>query len=172
MSTKTLLSMEAFLCMPDMPGKQELLKGELISLPPAKRSHMEISKRLVDLFRPALDDERVWFETGYQLHGQMLQPDVSVNWPDQRVEDDWFQGAPMIAVEVASRGNTAEEIEGKVAAYLEEGAAEVWVIYPKTRSMTVSSSARVMRVTGAYRCDLLTLQVDVPKLLLPDQRTH
>jgi len=164
MGTNTLLSMDEFLCLADTPGKQELLKGELISLPPAKRSHMEISKRLVDLFRSVMDGERVWFETGYRLHGQMLQPDVSVNWPDQRVEDDWFQGAPMIAVEVASRGNTAEEIEGKVAAYLEEGAAEVWVIYLKTRSMTVSSGERVTRVTGAHRCDPIGLLVEVPSL--------
>ena len=159
--------MEEFLRLADVPGKQELLKGELISLPPAKRSHMEISKRLVDIFRSVMDGERVWFETGYQLHGQMLQPDVSVTWPNQRVEDDWFQGAPMIAVEVASRGNTAEEIEGKVAAYLEEGAAEVWVVYPKTRSMTVSSNERVTRVTGTHQCDMLGLQVDVHSLVAP-----
>ena len=160
-----MLTMEEFLRLTEMPGKQELLEGELISLPPAKRSHMEISKRLVDLFRSVLDDTRVWFETGYQLHGQMLQPDVSVSWPDQRVEDDWFQGSPMIAVEVASRGNTAEEIEGKVAAYLEGGAAEVWVVYPKTRSMTVSGSDRVTRVSGTYQCDALTITVDIPRLL-------
>src|SRR5690242_17812402 len=118
MGTKTLLTMGEFLKLPDSPGKQELLDGELISSPPAKRSHMEISKRLVELFRSVLDSSRVWFETGYQLHERMLQPDVSVTWPDQRVQDDWFQGSPMIAVEFASRGNSAEEIEAKVAAYL------------------------------------------------------
>jgi Uma2 family endonuclease len=125
MGTKTLLTIEEFLNLPDVPGKQELLDGELISLPPAKRSHMEISKRLFHLFRSVVDDSRVWFETGYHLHDRMLQPDVSVTWPDQRVENDWFQGAPMIAFEIASRGNTAEEIEGKVAAYIEEGVGEV-----------------------------------------------
>jgi Uma2 family endonuclease len=165
MSTKTLVTLEEFLDLPETPGKQELLDGELISLPPAKRSHMEISKRLVDLFRSVLDGARVWFETGYQLHGRMLQPDVSVTWPDQPVADDWFQGAPMIAVEVASRGNTAEEIEGKVAAYLEEGAAEVWVIYPKTRTLVVSTKEHVTRVTGTYDCGLLRLGVDIPGLL-------
>lgn len=164
-STKTRLSLEEFLSLPDLPGKQELLNGELISLPPAKRSHMEISKRLVDLFRSVLDASRVWFETGYQLHDRMLQPDVSVSWPDQTVENDWFQGAPMIAVEVASRGNTSAEIEGKVKAYLEEGAAEVWVVQPKIRTMTVHTAERVWRVTGIDECDLLGLRVDVPNLV-------
>jgi Uma2 family endonuclease len=170
MSTKTLLTMEEFLSLPDAPGKQELLNGELISLPPAKRSHMEIAKRLVDLLRSKLDIDRVWFETGYQFHGRMLQPDVSVTWPHQRVDNDWFQGAPMVAVEVASRGNTAEEIEGKIAAYLEEGAAEVWVIYPKTRTMTVSSRQGIQRVTGAWQCHLLALPLDLAGLLPPLDR--
>ncbi len=70
----------------------------------------------------------------------------------------------MIAVEVASRGNTAEEIEGKVAAYLEEGAAEVWVIYPKTRTLVVSTREHVARIMDTYDCGLLTLRIDVPGL--------
>jgi Uma2 family endonuclease len=44
----------------------------------------------------------------------------------------------MIAIEIASRGNTAEELEKKRLLYLEGGAAEVWLIYPQTRSMLVS----------------------------------
>jgi Uma2 family endonuclease len=67
MGTKTLLTIEEFLNLTDRPGKQELLDGELISLPPAKRSHMEIAKRLFELFRTVTDSSRVWFETAYQL---------------------------------------------------------------------------------------------------------
>ena len=163
-TTTTLLTVEEFLRLPDLPGKQELLDGELISLPPAKLSHMDIASLLYELFRTVLDRGRVKFETGYQLHGRMLQPDVSVTWPDQPVSDDWLQGAPMIAVEVASRGNTAEEIESKIAVYLEEGSAEVWVIYPRTRSMIVSSRDRIVRTMGIHECELLPLRVDVPAL--------
>ena len=79
------LTFEQFLNLPDVAGKQELLNGELISLPPGKRSHMEVSRELVDLFRSAVDRRRVWFETGYQLHDRMLQPDASVSWPAQRI---------------------------------------------------------------------------------------
>ena len=67
----------------------------------------------------------------------------------------------MLAVEIASRGNTAEELESKTALYLQQGAAEVWVLYPKTRTIVVSRKQDVQRVSpgGAYYCELLDLTV-------------
>jgi len=53
----------------------ELLDGELISLPPAKRSHMEMAKRFVRLLETAVDAARVWIEMGYQLGDRWLQAD-------------------------------------------------------------------------------------------------
>src|ERR1700686_2184986 len=98
MGATTQLTIEEFLRLPDEPGKQELLDGELIALPPAKLSHMQIVLDLYRLLVAALTESRVWAETGYQLSRGLLQPDVSVPWPDQPVENDWLQGAPMIAV--------------------------------------------------------------------------
>ena len=41
-----------------------------------------------------------------------------------------MQGAPMVAIEVISPANRPEHIDKKTAAYLQQGAAEVRVIYP------------------------------------------
>ena len=43
----------------------------------------------------------------------------------------------MIAIEIISPGNSAEEIHRKREAYLEEGVAEVWIVYPVSRVMEV-----------------------------------
>ena len=153
-----LLTEDEFLNLPELTGKQELLDGELIQLPPARYSHGELSKRLVKTLGTVLDESRIWTEIGYRLRpGRWLIPDVSVSWPDQPIDDDWFQRSPMIAIEIASRGNTGEELEQKTAAYLEGGAAEVWVIYPKTRGMVVSRKDCVLRIASDadYRCDLI-----------------
>ena len=132
MSVSTLLSEDEFLNLPEFAGKQELLDGELIQLPPARYSHSELSNRLVDTLRTVLDKSQVWIEMAYRLRpGRWLIPDVSVSWPDQPIDDEWFQRSPMLAIEIASRGNTGQELEQKTAAYLEGGASEVWVIYPK-----------------------------------------
>jgi len=85
-----------------------------------------------------------------------LVPDISATWPDQRVLNDYYQGGPMIAIDVESPGNTAEEMDRKVVAYLRAGAGEVWVVYPRTGSMLVHTGLeKVMRVIDEYRSSLL-----------------
>jgi Uma2 family endonuclease len=161
MAVSALLTDEEFLSLPDGPGKRELLDGKLIELPPAKYFHSEMAKRLSCLLETVVDQSRVWIETAYRLtSGRWLTPDVSVSWPNQRIEG-WFQDAPMLAVEIASRGNTPEEIDAKVATYLDHGAAEVWIVYPNTRSMMVFSGDSALRVPGNadYRCDALGVTV-------------
>lgn len=164
MSAITQLTAEEFLNLPDTPGKQELLDGELISLPPARNDHSIIARAFQELLLTALDKSRVWFLEGYQLKRGWLIPDVSVTWPDQPVSG-WFQGAPMIAIEIVSRGNTAYEIDRKVGAYLQEGGAEIWVVYPATRSMTVFRKDETLRITDVYRCERIGVAVKLDELL-------
>src|ERR1035437_3424970 len=77
MATRSLLSDEEFLALPDAPGKQELLDGELIELPPAKRYHSQIAKRLVRLLTTVLDDSHIWTEVVYWMRkGRWLIPDL------------------------------------------------------------------------------------------------
>jgi Uma2 family endonuclease len=163
MSVGARLTDEEFLSLPDEPGKQELLDGELISLPPAKLAHAISARRLYELIR-TVHEPRVWNGIGYRLKRGWLQPDVSVTWPDQPI-GEWFEGSPMIAIEIASRGNTDEEIDRKVVAYLAEGAAEVWIVRPKTASMMVYRKDSAIRFTGVYLCELIGIAVDVAGLL-------
>ena len=166
MGATTRLTIEGFLSLPDAPGKQELLDGELIALPPAKLSHMQIAIRLHLMLMAALTESGALIGMGYQLSRSWLQPDVSVIWPHQPVENDWLQGAPMIAIEIVSSANRPEHIDKKIAVYLEEGAAEVWMIYPGTRSMTVFRKESWERVTGSYAGGLLDVVVDL-RVLIP-----
>ena len=141
-STVTRLTDEEFLSLPDSPGKQELLDGELIELPPAKHAHDELARRIARLLETVLHPSRVWIESAYQLADvKWLQPDVSISWPDQPVVNDYKHGSPMLAVEIASRGNTPDELERKRIAYLDHGCGELWIIYPETRTMLVCSPA-------------------------------
>jgi Uma2 family endonuclease len=171
MKAAELMTFEQFEQLPETPGKHELLDGELIELPPAKTSHMKISRRVLRLLEAsAADRDRIWFETGYRFaDGSWLQPDVSVSWPDQAVEDDYLTGAPMLAVEVASRGYTSEQMDRKIARYFAEGAEEVWVIQQKTTSMTVynlrNGEISSRRITGAYEYKSATITVSVREII-------
>jgi Uma2 family endonuclease len=46
-----------------------------------------------------------------------------------------FPGAPNLAVEVVSPGQSSPDVLGKVAAYLRYGTEEVWAIYPIKREL-------------------------------------
>ena len=56
-----------------------------------------------------------------------FQPHVSVTHRGQ-VGEDYFDGAPFLAVEIVSQSNTAEQIEAKIEDYHTHGAAEVWIL--------------------------------------------
>jgi len=125
-----------FESLPDSPGKRELLKGELIELPPAKQRHNQIAERVFLRLREILPEAgnsslgHVHHEMGYLFEdGSWLQPDVSITHAGQRIED-YYLGSPALAVEIVSESNTADEIAGKVETYLTNGASEVWILYP------------------------------------------
>ena len=50
-------------------------------------------------------------------------------------------GAPDLAVEVVSPGDTTGEVDEKVRSWLDAGAGMVWVVNPQWRSVTVYRSA-------------------------------
>ena len=54
----------------------------------------------------------------------------------------FFEGAPDLAVEVLSPGNTRREIAAKVRDYLAAGAGAVWVVDPSRGTVMVHSPDR------------------------------
>jgi len=135
MSTTALTTFAEFEALPDIEGKRELIDGEVITVPPPENTHSRIAKRIFVLLLARLGESRVWHDhTGYRIGNGWIEPDVSVSWPDQRSDEKYFLGSPMIAVEILSSG---EEIDRKLTLYFADGAAEVWVIDPRHRTMTV-----------------------------------
>ena len=78
-------------------------------------------------------------ETGFQIANE---PDT-VRAPDvaflraERVGTvpvkGYFQGAPDLAVEVISKGNTPQEMERKLSDYFAAGVRQVWYVYHSPR---------------------------------------
>jgi Uma2 family endonuclease len=102
-----------------------------------------------------LGENRVWPDnTGYRIGPGWIEPDVSVSWPDQRLDEKYFLGAPMIAVEILSPG---EEIDRKLTLYFADAAQEVWVVDTKRSALTayVRQNDRVIRqaVDREFRSD-------------------
>src|SRR5262245_34688931 len=113
--TRTLLSFEEFEQLPEQPGKSELLRGELLELPPAKLRHyrsalwlyqqLDVAIRAAHVHGECRELGEACIEAGYRLSPiSWVQPDVSVTHARQS-EGDYFLGAPAIAIEILSPSN-------------------------------------------------------------------
>lgn len=144
-----LLTAEEFARMVDPPGvRTELVRGLVISMPPAKTKHGfragKINRRL-DEFAESHDLGIATGEGGYVL---AHNPD-SVRGPDAAFislaripvgglsEDEYFEGAPDLAVEVISPSESDMDVATKIAEYLAAGAQRVWEVRPRLRTVTV-----------------------------------
>ncbi len=137
----TELTFEEFERLPDQVGKLELLRGELIDMPPAKRRHSETAQAIFLRLLTLLTDAHPWLpgEVGVR-HGKRWATEWATEAGCSRTSvlrmptrnqatTSWVR--PALAVEVISEGNTADAVDGKVSEYLTHGAMEVWVIYLK-----------------------------------------
>jgi Uma2 family endonuclease len=140
------LTLEEFASLPDDGVRHELSEGELITMPPPKSLHTLVALAIFEALQAYLKQHgaaRAFPEAGYVLCREPLtvrQPDVSL-LRKERIQDtapdDYFEGAPELAIEVVSPSDSAQDLEIKVEQYLEAGATQVWVIYPATKRVHI-----------------------------------
>jgi Uncharacterized protein conserved in cyanobacteria len=135
----------------------ELVRGEVITMAPAGAEHGEIAGftfgALFNFVRTHSLGSLFAAETGFILARNpdtVRAPDVSFvaaeRAAQQRGRTGFFEGPPDLAVEVVSPHDTAEEVEAKVLDYLEAGTRMVWIVRPRTRTVTVYRSLREVQV--------------------------
>jgi Uma2 family endonuclease len=153
MSTELqLMTADELAAKPDDGFVYELIKGELIKVsPPPGHEHglvaMNIAGPLCEYAKKQQLGNVYAAETGYLLE---LDPDT-VRAADvsfikrerikaaEPVHGYWI-GAPDLAVEVVSPGDTVRRIEDKVTEWLKSGARTVWVVSAKLHTVTVYRS--------------------------------
>jgi Uma2 family endonuclease len=63
-------------------------------------------------------------------------------------EDAWVEGAPTLAIELASGTDLDAEMAERVRDWLEAGAERVWEVRPRTRTVTVHRLGAPPRTLG------------------------
>jgi Uma2 family endonuclease len=165
-TTTGLITFEELERLPNVPGKRELIDGEVLELPPAKRKHNENAEQFFLALVQATEAARLQSKSifgrphigmGYRVMrnpDSWLVPDVSIAHADQPGED-YLEGAPLLAVEIISPSNGAEEIERKRKLYLEHGGVEVWVVYPMMKSVWVFRAGHAQEFTDAPHSEII-----------------
>ncbi|HXH08234.1 MAG TPA: Uma2 family endonuclease [Alphaproteobacteria bacterium] len=150
-TANVLVTAEELFSMPDDGFRYELVRGELRKMAPAGHIHgkvaINISIPLGQYVRAHNLGTVYAAETGFKLTSN---PDT-VRAPDvafirrERVEEvgdieGYWPGAPDLAVEVISPGDTYGEVEEKVLEWLEAGVRMVIVANPRRRVVTIYRS--------------------------------
>ena len=154
-TTERMTAEELFM-MPDDDFRYDLIRGELRKMSPAGSRHGAMAARLTGALVQHVEannlGEVFGAETGFKLASNpdtVLGPDLSFvvidRIPAEGIPIAYWPGAPDLAVEVVSPGNTRKEIEEKVNEYLAGGARLVWVINPKQRTVVVHRPSSVPR---------------------------
>ena len=124
----------------------EYIKGELIPMAPASVEHGKISAKLTIYLGTHVHENRLGCiavsGTGFKVGERALIPDIAFISTD-RIPADSSKASPVppdLAVEVVSPSDTLNRIQEKVFAYLEAGTQLVWLLEPRSKTVTVYRS--------------------------------
>lgn len=142
----------AFMALPDDGHHYELINGVLVDMGNSGALHGNICSNLIILLGSYVRLHRLgaMFDssTAFKLKsGNKRSPDISFVTKEQlrglqHLPDGFLEGAPDLAVEVLSPGNTIEEIHDKLVEYFENGTQLAWVVHPKEQYVLVYRSAQ------------------------------
>lgn len=152
------MQLAEYLELPEVRSEEfsyELDEGELVPMPPTAKRH---GKRLDRLYRyliqhlPEEQYDILAGEVGFILQGDpaptVRGADLAVQYREDDIPEGFAKEPPLLAIEVVSPSNTAEDLEKKRAQYLAAGAREVWIVYETTKSLHVFQSENRASVYG------------------------
>jgi len=155
------MSNEQYDALPEREGvKYELNAGELVTVAPSprllhNRVRDEIGFRLRE-YAHSRGLGEVTMETDFKLsEGTIRIPDIAFLRagrlagidPHQRLE-----GAPDLAVELASPSDDPDDLVLKAQQYLGSGAQAMWIIYPESRLAYIYKPGQRPEVRDAQQC--------------------
>lgn len=148
----TLMTTEEMLKLPENGTDRDLIRGELREHPVTVRNRwhssamMQIGSLLVQWWvkQPEPRGKVVGGEVGFRL---LRNPDTTVGIDVAYVSAEvvkntpksmpYFDGPPVLAVEILSPSDTQKDITEKIELYREAGVALIWIVDPKLQTVLV-----------------------------------
>jgi len=153
--TTTKLTFEEFQKLPEREGViYELDNGELLMEPSPAVRHNLIRQRIAMKLMEFVESKHLGIvleEMDFRLAPDTVRnPDVAFVSAAhvKRIDLDCspVEGAPILAVEVISPSNTAEDMVKKTQQYLRAGCQIVWIVYPSLRLAEVHSPSGTRQI--------------------------
>ena len=146
------MTAEELLVLPDDHMRHELIRGRLTTMTPAGSEHGVISAGLARLVGGHVSERELGVvfgaETGFRIESDpdtVLAPDMAFIRKSRvasiGIPRGFWPGAPDLAAEVVSPGDSKREVREMVNDWLQAGVEEVWVVDPRTRTVVVHDRA-------------------------------
>lgn len=144
------MSLAEFERLPEDPAViRNLIDGELWErdMTVRNKTHCRVASRVVQRLQNQLDAEQVPAEApsgevGVVFPGSDTRVGIDVAVVAQELLDEVLEGTtlvrgvPLMTVEILSGSESIDEVDSKVEAYLREGVRLVWVLNPRSRTLT------------------------------------
>jgi Uma2 family endonuclease len=143
---------EEFIALPDDGHHYEIVNGELIDMGNSGALHGYICSLLLSTLMVYVLPKKLGVildsSTAFKMkNGNKRSPDISFFAKErlqglEELPTGFLEGAPDLAVEVLSPGNTVEEIDDKLVEYFENGTRLAWVVNPRQQYILVYRSSQ------------------------------
>ncbi|MEB3190192.1 MAG: Uma2 family endonuclease [Snowella sp.] len=141
-----------FMALSDDGHHYEIVNGKLVDMGNSGALHGYICSLLLVALGSYIVPKKLGVildsSTAFTMkNGNRRSPDIAF-FAKERLQgmktlpSGYLEGAPDLAVEVLSPGNTIEEIEEKLSEYFENGSRLVWVVSPTQHYILVYRSAK------------------------------
>jgi Uma2 family endonuclease len=175
-SEKKVWTDAEFIALSGDGHRYELVNGELVDMGNSGAKHGYVAILLSAALFHCVSTQKLGAlmdsSTAFVMKsGNKRSPDISFMAKERlqgldELPDGFLEGAPDLAIEILSPGNTVEEIHDKLVEYFESGARLVWVIHPKEHYVLVyRSSVQPDRLLKSI--DLLDGEDIIPGFTLP-----
>lgn len=146
-----IVTADELLLLPRGNVRYELVKGELLTMSPAGSAHGAITQRLSTLLDQYVTANGLGLVFGAETGFLIARDPDTVRSPNiafihsGRISaggppDGFWPGAPDLAVEVVSHGDTLREVEDKAADWLGAGSQMIWIVRHRQKTVTVVGS--------------------------------
>jgi len=143
---------EEFMALPKDGHRYEIVNGELVDMGNSGALHGYICSLLVAALASDVLPKKLGVildsSTAFKMkNGDRRSPDISF-FAKERLQGmtelptGFLDGAPDLAIEVLSPGNTVEEIHDKLVEYFENGTRLAWIVHPTEHYVLVYRSAQ------------------------------
>lgn len=149
---KKIWTDEEFMALPKDGHRYEIVNGELVDMGSSGALHGNLAITLSSALFAVVNAQKLGAlfdsSTAFKMKsGNRRSPDISF-FAKERLQGmtelptGFLDGAPDLAVEVLSPGNTVEEIHDKLVEYFENGTRLAWIIHPSEHYVLVYRSAQ------------------------------